>query len=219
LGDFVVGQDNHAPPDRMPTIDQVIMWTGMAETARKGISYHNELLSKNGISIDEELNRGMLLDAPLALYPKRRDKTPTWEFLDDFESDKPTGVRTVANAVVLNAAASSGSTVLIKILNRRGLHARASAKLIAAYELWREELAARWEKPVLWIGRDGPGEEKMPLDSIMGLMMLSAGPGAMLVINFENCGMAEVETLLERLRCIKPTPSQNYWGATFGEED
>jgi hypothetical protein len=71
---------------------------------------------------------------------------------------------------------------------------------------------------VLWISREGPGEEKMPLSSIMGLMMLATRPGAMLVVSFENCSLAEVETLLERLHCVRPTPPQNYWGATFGED-
>ena len=218
LGDFAIGEESGTPPDRMPTIDQTIMWTGMAETEQKGISYHEILLSKNSISISEKLKQGMILDPKLALYERYKNEYLQWDYLNT-GADEATGVRMIANAVVLNAAASSSSTVLVKLLNKRGLHARASAKLVAAYEVWLEELAARWEKPVLWISREGPGEEKVVLRSIMGLMMLSAGLGTMLVINFENCSLAEVETLLERLGCIRPAAFQNYWGITFGEAD
>jgi phosphotransferase system HPr (HPr) family protein len=210
-GDFSVAEESGEVPDRMPTIDQIIMWAGMAETEKKDINYHLELLSKNGIDIP--MNYGMLLDAKLALYPSKKEEEIVWSYLNH-----AIGVPIVTNAVVLRAAAGSDSTVRVKILNKKGLHARASSRLARAYEAWLEELAGRWEKPVLFIGREGPGEEKVTLSSLMGLMMLSAGPGTMMVIYFENCTRADVETLLERLKCERPSRSQKYWGALLGDE-
>jgi phosphotransferase system HPr-like phosphotransfer protein len=217
LGDFNLDGNEGEPPNRMPTIDQIIMWAGMAETQRKGIAYHEQLLLKNGIPMREEFAFSAMLDCYLALYQRSRDQMLFWEYLDEKTPDA-TGVRIVVNAVVLTAADSSGSTVLLKVLNKKGLHARACARLVQAYEIWREELGTQWAKPVLLIGREGPGEDRVPLNSLMGLMMLSASPGTMLIIHFENCSFGEVETLLERLRCERPTLSQKFWGARFGEE-
>jgi len=60
----------------------------------------------------------------------------------------------------------------VTITNRRGLHARASAKFV--------NLAAQFEATVHVTGpNDG---EKVVGTSIMGLMMLAAGPGSSICI-------------------------------------
>ena len=60
----------------------------------------------------------------------------------------------------------------VMITNRRGLHARASAKFV--------NLAAQFDATVLVTGpNDG---EKVVGTSIMGLMMLAAGPGSSICI-------------------------------------
>ena len=58
----------------------------------------------------------------------------------------------------------------VEIINERGLHARASAKFVKA--------AATFDA-VVKVSRDG---QTVDAQSIMGLMMLGAGPGSVLEI-------------------------------------
>jgi phosphocarrier protein HPr len=59
----------------------------------------------------------------------------------------------------------------IPIINKRGLHARASAKFVQTVERFNAEV---------WVTRGG---ETVGGTSIMGLMMLSAGPGTTIVVS------------------------------------
>jgi phosphocarrier protein HPr len=59
----------------------------------------------------------------------------------------------------------------IPIINKRGLHARASAKFVQLVERFNAEV---------WVTRGG---ETVGGTSIMGLMMLSAGPGTTIVVS------------------------------------
>jgi phosphocarrier protein HPr len=59
----------------------------------------------------------------------------------------------------------------IPIINKRGLHARASAKFVQMVERFNAEV---------WVTRGG---ETVGGTSIMGLMMLAAGPGTTIVIS------------------------------------
>ena len=59
----------------------------------------------------------------------------------------------------------------IAIINKRGLHARASAKFVQMVERFNAEV---------WVTR---GSETVGGTSIMGLMMLSAGPGTTIVVS------------------------------------
>jgi phosphocarrier protein HPr len=56
------------------------------------------------------------------------------------------------------------------IINKRGLHARASAKFVQTVERFNAEV---------WVTR---GNETVGGTSIMGLMMLSAGPGTSIIV-------------------------------------
>ena len=68
--------------------------------------------------------------------------------------------------------APSGAVVReIPIINKRGLHARASAKFVQMVERFNAEV---------WVTRGG---ETVGGTSIMGLMMLSAGPGTTIVVS------------------------------------
>ena len=60
----------------------------------------------------------------------------------------------------------------LHITNKRGLHARASAKFVQAVE--------RFPGAEIWVTR---GSETVGGTSIMGLMMLSAGPGTSIVVS------------------------------------
>jgi phosphocarrier protein HPr len=57
------------------------------------------------------------------------------------------------------------------IINKRGLHARASAKFVQTVERFKAEV---------WVTR---GSETVGGTSIMGLMMLSAAPGTTIVVS------------------------------------
>ena len=57
------------------------------------------------------------------------------------------------------------------IINKRGLHARASAKFVQMVERFDAEV---------WVTR---GAETVGGTSIMGLMMLSAGPGTSIIVS------------------------------------
>ena len=59
----------------------------------------------------------------------------------------------------------------LPIINQRGLHARASAKFVQMVERFNAEV---------WVTRGG---ETVGGTSIMGLMMLSAGPGTTIVVS------------------------------------
>jgi len=62
----------------------------------------------------------------------------------------------------------------VEILNERGLHARASAKFV--------KLAATFDAEVT-VAKDGATVDAR---SIMGLMMLAAGPGSRIAIHAEG---------------------------------
>ncbi|HET7888391.1 MAG TPA: HPr family phosphocarrier protein [Bradyrhizobium sp.] len=59
----------------------------------------------------------------------------------------------------------------LPIINKRGLHARASAKFVQMVERFDAEV---------WVTKGG---ETVGGTSIMGLMMLSAGPGTSIVVS------------------------------------
>jgi phosphocarrier protein HPr len=59
----------------------------------------------------------------------------------------------------------------LPIINKRGLHARASAKFVQMVERFEAEI---------WVTK---GSETVGGTSIMGLMMLSAGPGTSIIVS------------------------------------
>ena len=59
----------------------------------------------------------------------------------------------------------------LPIVNKRGLHARASAKFVQMVERFNAEV---------WVTK---GSETVGGTSIMGLMMLSAGPGTSILVS------------------------------------
>ncbi|MGI9169014.1 MAG: HPr family phosphocarrier protein [Caulobacteraceae bacterium] len=76
---------------------------------------------------------------------------------------------------------------LVEIVNERGLHARASAKFV--------KLAGAFDAHVT-VTRE---EQTVDAQSIMGLMMLAAGPGALIAIDAQGPQAAEAVAALARL--------------------
>jgi phosphocarrier protein len=75
----------------------------------------------------------------------------------------------------------------IKVSNKLGLHARASAKLT--------QTASKFQSGV-WITRDG---RRVNAKSIMGVMMLAAGIGSQVEIETEGPDEAEAISAIEAL--------------------
>src|SRR5262245_53196624 len=76
---------------------------------------------------------------------------------------------------------------VLAIRNRRGLHARASAKFVMTVEQYDAEV---------WVRR---GNERVGGTSIMGLMMLAAGPGTSITVEASGPQAAEVIAALAAL--------------------
>jgi phosphocarrier protein HPr len=79
---------------------------------------------------------------------------------------------------------------VLEICNKRGLHARASAKFVQTVERFNAEV------------RVTRGAETVGGDSIMGLMMLAAGPGTTITIEATGPEAAKVvEALADLVAC------------------
>src|SRR5246127_1442685 len=77
----------------------------------------------------------------------------------------------------------------LPIINKRGLHARASAKFVQTVERFNAEV---------WVTR---GSETVGGTSIMGLMMLAAAPGTTIVVSAKgaeaDAALAAITELVE----------------------
>ena len=82
---------------------------------------------------------------------------------------------------------AEAATAAVDICNARGLHARASAKFV--------KLAAQFDAEVR-VSKDG---QTVDAQSIMGLMMLAAGPGCALEIAAEGPQAEQAAAALEAL--------------------
>ena len=75
----------------------------------------------------------------------------------------------------------------VEIVNKLGLHARASAKLT--------QVAGKFEAEI-WLSRNG---RRVNAKSIMGVMMLAAAKGSTITIETDGADEAEAMQALERL--------------------
>jgi phosphocarrier protein HPr len=85
---------------------------------------------------------------------------------------------------------------VLDVINQKGLHARASAKFVQTVEKFNAEV------------RVARGGERVGGTSIMGLMMLGAGPGTSITVEAFGPQAAEVLDALEALLADR-----------FGEEE
>ena len=93
---------------------------------------------------------------------------------------------------------ASGETIVreIPITNKRGLHARASAKFVQMAERFKADITVT------------RNNETVGGNSIMGLMMLSAGPGSSVIVSATG---PEAREAMEALTTLVTTK--------FGEEE
>jgi phosphocarrier protein HPr len=97
-----------------------------------------------------------------------------------------------------SAQAPGAITRVMKIVNEKGLHARASAKFVGVVERFKDTAAIKVSR----------GDETVSGDSIMGLMMLGAGIGTSITVSATGPQAKEAVDALDALVSRK-----------FGEED
>ena len=103
----------------------------------------------------------------------------------------------------MNAPGSDGSELgaikrVLKIVNEKGLHARASAKFVVVVEKFKDAASIKVSR----------GDETVSGDSIMGLMMLGAGIGSSITVSATGAQANEAIAALDALVSGK-----------FGEEE
>lgn len=79
----------------------------------------------------------------------------------------------------------------LTIVNRLGMHARPAAMFVKAASRFKSEI---------WVEKDG---DQINGKSIMGLMMLAAGPGSKLLVTAEGPDAAEAVAELEKIVAAK----------------
>jgi phosphocarrier protein len=87
---------------------------------------------------------------------------------------------------------------VLKIVNEKGLHARASAKFVGVVEKFKDTASIKVSR----------GDETVNGDSIMGLMMLGAGIGSSITVSAAG---AEAKQALDALEALV--------SGKFGEEE
>ena len=95
-------------------------------------------------------------------------------------------------------ALSGAITRVLKIVNEKGLHARASAKFVGVVEKFKDSASIKVSR----------GDETVNGDSIMGLMMLGAGIGSSITVSATG---AEAKQALDALEALV--------AGKFGEEE
>jgi phosphocarrier protein HPr len=98
---------------------------------------------------------------------------------------EPSGVNSSPSGDRLSDAAPI--TRVVQICNKKGLHARASAKFVQLVEKFDADVTVK------------RGNEVVGGTSIMGLMMLAAGPGTSITIEASGNQAAEVVDALAAL--------------------
>lgn len=86
---------------------------------------------------------------------------------------------------------SEAASRTVEIVNKRGLHARASAKFVKTASTFEAEVR---------VSKDG---QTVDARSIMGLMMLAAGPGCCIDIEAEGADATAAVEALEKLVSAK----------------
>lgn len=101
----------------------------------------------------------------------------------------------------MNSPAGSGAaTRVLKIVNEKGLHARASAKFVAVVEKFKDTASIKVSK--------GGETDTVSGDSIMGLMMLGAGIGSSITVSATG---AQAKDAIEALAALV--------ASRFGEDE
>jgi phosphocarrier protein len=96
----------------------------------------------------------------------------------------------MAGAISVSAKRIDSATLEVEVVNKLGIHARPAALFVKTANRFRSDI---------FIEKDG---EQINGKSIMGLLMLAAGPGSKLTLHAEgadaSAALGELESLIKR---------------------
>lgn len=216
-------------PLRLPDAHQTRMWIGLLETRRPDNGEFNwaafpEKLSALGV--DAARDHALAVDVKGILCGDYRTRKG-WPTINEL---RPKAVRTVLNSALNHAELRPRGNlttefadeirpeivVILRFVNKLGLHARASAKFVNALSRSVSPQAAQAaDQPCVTITRNGRTVDAF---SIMAVMMLAASVGSEVEMCFFNCRPAQVLRFLELVLASPEAGMDSIWLVTFGEE-
>lgn len=219
--------------DRLPDAYQARMWLGLVETknCNKWMPDTND--SKAWFAemdipepIDEELvfdSRGILYGAA-GSSTERRVNTDGYGWLREIFRKIFTQAEIPPRSTLVPDLADEICDVIVvalRIENRLGLHARASAKLTQAahkalgLNVKRPSLVAPGQDmPTIHLKRLG---RKADASSIMAVMMIAATRGTELEVIFSNCRQKQAMYFLDQIKASPEQEIDGMWVTRFGE--
>lgn len=211
---FYEGFDDADWPTRLPTTAEARMWLGLLLTpAGRGEPF---AFGDPEPQADAWMRKMRLSDADAPrvrcdltgiVYRSDHDR-----LLEDFNGSAPTRLRVVIREALAghSTAERSDKRIRLHIVNRLGLHARATAVftfvLNHTFDDGSEVLAIK-------------GDETVDARSILGLLLLAAGCGATIDLQFARPNPEKLFTLCKLIHATPIDGSVGEWRCDFGERD
>jgi phosphotransferase system HPr-like phosphotransfer protein len=212
-------------PDHLPTPGQTRLWLGYLES-RKMANWLIHAEDRHG-NLDPDISswleameinpadrESLALDPRGIIYGDLSEDW-NWPFLN---SNKAKYLR----AVIRKALTTGRSTlqpgeqsVFVRLTNRLGLHARASARLIHVFNDWLLKFPEE-NRPVIKICHDG--DEADP-KSILSILLLAVPCGSTLEIRYRGCKLSEIEEFLEGIGGTPESEGVGRWKADLLEAE
>ena len=191
-------------PSRLPNLDQIYLVIGMIES--RGIDLKlscKTWMPRIGIVVEPTFGSQINISPMGIIYDEIK---PGWNW-PKINSEWRIDVRVLVNAVIQFAARTKRNQLPMCLVNRRGLHARAAAIFVKyCASLDTEVKVGKYGDEIIVDGR-----------SIIGLMMLGAGPGTMLFLQYEEGAQENVESMLKKLGCERHDDLSGVWLLDFTE--
>lgn len=218
--------------DRLPDAYQARMWLGLVETknCNKWIPDTNETKAWfTKMKIPEPFDENLVVDSRGIRYGSTASSTEL-----RVNSDGYGWLREIFRKIFSQAEIPPRSTlapdladeicdvivVALRIDNKLGLHARASAKLTQAAH---KALGLNIKRPSLVAGQDVPAihlkrlGRKADASSIMAVMMIAASRGVELEVIFTNCRQKQAMYFLDLIEASPEQEINGIWVTRFGE--
>lgn len=240
-GDYFVAQrfafSNEPMPRRLPDAYQVRMWLGLVETRERtrrfaepaDAAWLNEMLTRRNVAPLELGANGILCGRHRSTVGWPRANSDDYAVVraimhaalevadpEPLTTLRRESVRRTGDPAAAATVIRQQIKVALRIGNRLGLHARATADFIRALRASERSDLQRPGNTSVIVRRDG---KSVNGHSFMDILCLSAAMGACCEMLFINWCDAEV---LDFLRRIGATPGKgginDVWTASFGEE-
>lgn len=203
-------------PVRLPTREQARLWLGMHETRGGG----DELTGDAAVSwfsslfpdVLEKRKEPLTVTAdPTGIIYKPLPKGWEWPRVN---ANRALSTVLQSSLVVAEPGMNAAERVIyLRLTNKLGLHARASAKLTTAYCQWLGS-REREKPPNVWLRYEGRPANPA---SIMGLMTLGAAKNGVLELIYWDCDDDDIKDLLYRIAAVPEPTGVGHWSTTLGE--